>query len=99
MYSKVAALIASMQPAAPAESPTTRRADRVCGRVVAAGDALGLGVDEEQREPLLLARRTGGAGEHDVMVGGRSVVDPALVAGERPAGAFLGGLEHNVARL
>ena len=76
-----------------------RGAQRVLGRVVAARDALGLGIDHEQREPLLLARAARGAGEHDDVVGRRRVVDDALVARERPAAAFLGRLERNVGQV
>jgi len=72
---------------------------RILGRVVAPRQALGLAVDQEEREALLVARAAAGAGEHDDGVGRRRVVDDALVAGERPAGAFLGRLERDVGEI
>ena len=49
--------------------------------------------------PFSSRAAAGGAGEHDDVVGGGGVVDHALVAGERPAGAFLGGLERHVGEI
>ena len=74
-------------------------AQRILRRVIATAEALGLGVDDEQRQALGLARRTGGTGQHDDVVGGSGIVDYALVARERPAVAFLGRLERHVGQV
>src|SRR5258708_7847460 len=58
---------------------------RVLRRVVTPREAFRLAVDDEQGEPLLLARAARGAGEHDDAVGGRRVVDHTFLAGERRA--------------
>src|SRR5260221_267389 len=47
----------------------------------------------------VIERAARGARQHDDVVGRRGIVDHALVAAQRPARAFLGGLERHIGQV